>query len=157
MKKAIRLTESDLHRIVKESVNKILKEEFGVDFEDTLKWVQNKKPNMSPEEQKRFAQNIINKQKGDTITQDGEYQMAHPKNNDEWWIIHIYYGFGGRKEKHYTVYSEEKAKEIIAKWDKWESEKRPRYHYHYECYHVENPNHSSNRDDWYYEHWYPYD
>ena len=29
MKKVIRLTESDLHRIVKESVNKILKEEFG--------------------------------------------------------------------------------------------------------------------------------
>ena len=28
-KQVIRLTESDLHRIVKESVNKILKEEFG--------------------------------------------------------------------------------------------------------------------------------
>ena len=61
MKKLVRLTEGDLHRIVKESVNRILNEEFGADFEDTLRWVQKKNPNMSTEEQERFAKNIIRK------------------------------------------------------------------------------------------------
>lgn len=52
MKKRIRLTESDLHRIVKESVNKILSEEFrkrklneviGWDLEeDDVNWVNDK-------------------------------------------------------------------------------------------------------------------
>ena len=34
---------------------------FGVDFDTTLEWVKKKNPNMSLDEQKRFAQNIINK------------------------------------------------------------------------------------------------
>lgn len=37
--------------------------EFGVDFDSTLEWVRKKNPNMSEDEQKRFAQNIINKKK----------------------------------------------------------------------------------------------
>ena len=36
---------------------------FGVDFDTTLEWVRKKNPNMSTEEQERFAQNIINKKK----------------------------------------------------------------------------------------------
>lgn len=36
-------------------------EKFGVDFDTTLEWVKKKNPNMSLDEQKRFAQNIINK------------------------------------------------------------------------------------------------
>jgi hypothetical protein len=42
-KKLIRLTESDLHRIVKESVNKIMKEAFDVSRfgDDTLEQIDN--------------------------------------------------------------------------------------------------------------------
>lgn len=64
-KQVIRLNESQLRHIVKESVKRVLKEEFGVDFEDTLMWVQKKNPNMPPEEQKRFAKNIIKKREHD--------------------------------------------------------------------------------------------
>lgn len=64
-KQTIRLNESQLRRIVKESVKRVLKEEYGVDFEDTLRWVQKKNPNMSPEEQERFAKNIIRKREHD--------------------------------------------------------------------------------------------
>lgn len=34
MKKRIRLTESDLHRVIKESVNKILNETYNIDMLD---------------------------------------------------------------------------------------------------------------------------
>ena len=65
MKKLIRLTESDLHRIVKESVKKalILRESsnYGITMAATLAWVQNKKPDMNQQEQKRFAFNILKK------------------------------------------------------------------------------------------------
>ena len=120
MKKLIRLTESDLHRIVRESVKKVinevmddyqldkfcernpdcgcncmkcpafianyrynnglddyddedvyesvkrkhynkLNEAFGVDFDDTLRWVQKKNPGMSYDAASRFASNIIRK------------------------------------------------------------------------------------------------
>lgn len=37
------------------------KKEFGVDFDTTLEWVKKKNPNMSADEQEKFAQNIINK------------------------------------------------------------------------------------------------
>ena len=36
-------------------MKKVLNEEYGVDFQDTLAWVQRKHPDMSPEEQERFA------------------------------------------------------------------------------------------------------
>ena len=64
-KQVIRLTESQFHQIVKESVNRILNEQYGVDFEDTLRWVQKKKPDMSPEEQEQFAKNIIRRREHD--------------------------------------------------------------------------------------------
>lgn len=67
MKRTIRLTESELHNIIKESVNILLQEKFGVDFEDTIKWVRFKRPDMSREEQERFAQNIINKTKRNSL------------------------------------------------------------------------------------------
>lgn len=63
MKKTIRLTESELKGLIRESVKAVLNEQYGVDFEDTLRWVQKKNPNMSPEEQEQFAKNIIRKQK----------------------------------------------------------------------------------------------
>lgn len=66
MKQVIRLNESQLRQIVKQSVKKVLNEEYGVDFEDTLRWVQKKNPNMPPEEQERFAKNIIAKKKRET-------------------------------------------------------------------------------------------
>ena len=37
--------------------------EFGVDFDTTLEWVRKKNPNMSADEQEKFAWNIINKKK----------------------------------------------------------------------------------------------
>lgn len=36
MKRRVRLTESDLHRVIKESVNKILKEQYEDKIEDAL-------------------------------------------------------------------------------------------------------------------------
>ena len=41
-KQVIRINENQLKQIVKESVNRILNEQYGVDFEDTLRWVQKK-------------------------------------------------------------------------------------------------------------------
>lgn len=71
MKKTIRLTESDLHDIIKESVNKILNEGQGWDFfkkrtkeiwdgdyDDTIKDYQNEK---NTEEYKKDKKNFINK------------------------------------------------------------------------------------------------
>ena len=60
MKQRIKLTENELHNIIKESVNKLLNEEFGVDFYDTLDWVRRKNPNMSYKAAATFADNIIN-------------------------------------------------------------------------------------------------
>ena len=51
--KTIRLTESNLHKIIKESVkqilreNNILNEAYGIDIDDTLAWVQKKRPDLS--------------------------------------------------------------------------------------------------------------
>lgn len=43
-KKIVRLTESDLRKIVRESIKTTLNEmAYGTDFDDTLKWVQRKK------------------------------------------------------------------------------------------------------------------
>ena len=61
MKQRIKLTENELHNIIKESVNKLLNEEFGVDFYDTLDWVRRKNPNMSYKAAATFADNIIKK------------------------------------------------------------------------------------------------
>ena len=41
--------------------HKTLNEAFGVDFDDTLRWVQKKNPNMSYDEAEKFATNIIRK------------------------------------------------------------------------------------------------
>ena len=83
-KKIVRLTESDLRKIVRESIKTTLNEmAYGTDFDDTLKWVQRKKPNMPPSSQERFAQNIMNKYKrehGDEMPKNqGDVK---PKNSD---------------------------------------------------------------------------
>lgn len=59
----IRLTEQQLHRVIKESVKKILKESsnYGMTMEDTLAWVKRIKPQMNPKEQYKFALNILKK------------------------------------------------------------------------------------------------
>lgn len=45
MRKKIRLTESDLHRIVKESVKRVLREDFETDFNAARDNFMNKRPN----------------------------------------------------------------------------------------------------------------
>ena len=69
-KQTIKLNESQLRNIIKESVKKVLNEEYGVDFQDTLAWVQKKNPGMSPEEQEKFARNIIRKREHDNYVFD---------------------------------------------------------------------------------------
>lgn len=64
-KQVIRINERQLRQIVTESVKRIVNEQYGADFEDTLRWVQKKKPDMSPEEQERFAKNIIRRREHD--------------------------------------------------------------------------------------------
>jgi hypothetical protein len=162
MKRTIKLNESELRRMINESVKKVLNEAYGVDFEDTLRWVQNKKPDMSPQEQEKFARNIISKKKRDnTIVMDGEYESVTNPDADMWWILHVYYGLHKTKEKHYTVYSEEEATKIYNEWMKWalkiQKEKGIGFWKlcHIEAYEVENPSHSDNRDDWYYSNWSP--
>lgn len=63
IKKLIKLTESDLHRIIKESVKQVLNESsnYGITYEDTMQWVKTKKPEMKPEDQNRFVLNILKK------------------------------------------------------------------------------------------------
>lgn len=63
MKQRIRINESQFKQIVKECVKILLNEEFGVDFDNTIAWVKKKHPEMSEEEQEKFANNIINKRK----------------------------------------------------------------------------------------------
>lgn len=101
MKQTIRLNESQFNnfvkKVVKESVKRVLNEQYGVDFDDTLAWVKRKKPNMSPQEQERFAQNIINKRKGldNTNVSDSEDYPSHKstyylyqKFEDEWGCVY---------------------------------------------------------------------
>ena len=56
MRKVIRLTESDIHRIVKESVRKILREEFDQEnhiySEKEMKWLYDNQDGLSPLQQK---------------------------------------------------------------------------------------------------------
>ena len=56
MKRVIRLTESDIHRIVKESVRKILREEFDQEnhiySEKEMKWLYDNQDGLSPLQQK---------------------------------------------------------------------------------------------------------
>lgn len=91
-KQTIRLNENQLRQIVKESVKKVLNEEYGVDFEDTLRWVQKKNPNMPQEEQERFAKNIIKKREHDKYLFD----------------LHIATRKGGDLYKHELTWDEAK-------------------------------------------------
>ena len=56
MRKVIRLTENDIHRIVKESVKKILREEFDQEnhiySEKEMKWLYDNQDGLSPLQQK---------------------------------------------------------------------------------------------------------
>lgn len=74
-RKQIRLNENQLNEIVKESVIRLLNEQYGVDFEDTLNWVKRKKPDMSSQEQEMFARNII-KRKCAAENIAGKYKWA---------------------------------------------------------------------------------
>jgi len=51
---------------------------YGVDFDATLEWVKRKNPGMSEDEQKKFAQNIINKKK----REKGELEKGVEKNRE---------------------------------------------------------------------------
>lgn len=59
--KTLSLNETQIKKIIKETVKRILNEQYGVDMQDTLAWVRKKFPNKSNAEQIKFAQNIINK------------------------------------------------------------------------------------------------
>jgi hypothetical protein len=59
--KILSLNENQIKKIIKETVKRILNEQYGVDMQDTLAWVRKKFPNKSNAEQIKFAQNIINK------------------------------------------------------------------------------------------------
>lgn len=80
-RQTIRLTESDLHRVIKESVNKVLNEEFGVDLEDTLRWVRKKRGDLSSQEQERFARNIISKR--------SKGKQNSPRQEQKYWLISL--------------------------------------------------------------------
>ena len=69
-----------MRAIIKEGIKKVLNEEYGVDIQDTLAWVQRKHPDMSPEEQERFARNIIKKREHDNYVFD--MHMATSGGND---------------------------------------------------------------------------
>lgn len=64
----IKLTENKLRQMISESVKNILNEEFGVDFNDTLRWVQRKNPNMHYEDAEKFAINIIKKRENQRLS-----------------------------------------------------------------------------------------
>lgn len=92
-KQIIRLNENQIKRVVMESVKKVLNEEFGVDFENTLNWVKKKYPNMPKDEQEKFAINIINKKKRekdekealeDTSKHDAKWDAAFEKISKYW-------------------------------------------------------------------------
>ena len=109
--------ESKLRAIIKEGIQKVLNEEYGVDIQDTLAWVQRKHPDMSPEEQERFAKNIIKKREHDNYVFD--MHMATSGGNDSfkreltWDEAKRYYMKYGRyideifyKDKRYGPYTE---------------------------------------------------
>lgn len=65
----------------------MINEAFGVDLKDTLDWVKKKNPNMSPAQQLKFAQNIINKRKGSQSTTqssqvNAQTQTQQPNTNN---------------------------------------------------------------------------
>lgn len=55
------------------------KKEFGVDFDTTLDWVKKKNPDMSAEEQERFARNIISKKERENSARAAQIE----KNREE--------------------------------------------------------------------------
>ena len=58
--------------------NKIERGEvYGVDFDITLEWVKKKNPDMSEDEQKRFAQNIINKKKREAEERERAFKKSY--------------------------------------------------------------------------------
>ena len=100
-KKLIRLTESDLHRIVKESVNRILMESKGLDpskrdseFASNIKW--SDKPDLDSANRWRKSEHAskrgVKKVKGDTKFRDmarkqnerGNFIHKLKTNQDEW-------------------------------------------------------------------------
>ena len=75
----IRLTENELKKVISESVKRVISEEFGVDMQDTLAWVQKKKPDLSPAAQRKFAANIIAKKSREAKMP--QYAPSQPKDD----------------------------------------------------------------------------
>jgi hypothetical protein len=57
----------DLIRELKKKLSYPIKEEFGVDFDDTLAWVEKKRPDLSRGAQIKFARNIIAKRQREAV------------------------------------------------------------------------------------------
>lgn len=98
MKKRIRLTESDLHRIVKESVNKILSEEF----------------------RKRKLNEVI----GWDLEEDDVNWVNDENDGNEAYLVGLWPG-SGYLLVHYGVYSFRGEEEALEKVVAWVEENQP--------------------------------
>jgi hypothetical protein len=78
-KNIIRLTESELKKVITESVKKVLNEDFGTDMDDTLAWVQKKRPDLSQAAQRKFAANIMAKKAREAKIP--QYAPSQPKDD----------------------------------------------------------------------------
>lgn len=58
----------DLIRELNKKLSYPIKEEFGVDFDDTLAWVEKKRPDLTRGAQIKFARNIIAKRQRETVS-----------------------------------------------------------------------------------------
>lgn len=66
-KKTIRLTESELRKIVKESVNNVLNEEMSQDYDKALKQVLAKAFSNLDDDEKIFLSDLLNHQTWDVV------------------------------------------------------------------------------------------
>jgi Cdc6-like AAA superfamily ATPase len=66
-KKLVRLTESDLHNIIKESVNKVLKEDISLDYKNELKNILNKAFSNLNDNEKIFLSDLLNNETWDVV------------------------------------------------------------------------------------------
>jgi hypothetical protein len=67
MKRNIKLTESDLHNIIKESVKKVLKEDMSIDYKNDLKNILNKAFSNLNDNEKILLSDLLNNETWDVV------------------------------------------------------------------------------------------
>jgi hypothetical protein len=105
MKQIIRLTESDLHRLVKESVNRVLNEGTIANLKTLTRSLPNKKPG---EPLYDIPRHIINKEKNNI--QVAKYKIGDKVYVDNYWktyIMDVWVGKDG-KIKYQIAYPQTK-------------------------------------------------